>query len=623
MLRTGGAFSAEETPRDGTPLKGGFVRGAIASPDISTVWNDFRLRGATGTLVVVLVLGIMWGWVGGYVLAGIAAVAVVDARARRKRTVDQSLFTSVALDLTLIGAGIFLANLQPAAIGTPYLYMMAVPLLLLPLRKAMFLVGYSTAWAVVALAPVALFPPPDTIDPGVVTAIAYTIFATQLLFLIAIVAMNLERSRKATAQRLRNQRALTIAGQKLLANVSESAMADALDAIREATDADAAFVGENRGDRKTGPSAVVNQVSAEPDAVSQSTLTRWTLPYMQHREAAAALARGEAVRLDEMFAVVMRDDTVAALGVPVTVGGEWAGFLGVAHSTQEGATPEPDLQVLETVAAMIGAHLDRRHAYMRLEQLIRSKDQFLASVSHEIRTPLTSVLGFASVLKEDPEQLSTEDGREIVELIRHQALEVSDLVEDLLVAARAEIDAVNVVKTPVTLSEEINSVLSARLGTEQSDIFVASSPSHRALADPTRVRQILRNLLTNALRYGGEQITITTHRDGPEVIVVFSDNGEGIPADLRRRVFEPYERGDTGLVKPESIGLGLAVSRQLARLMDGDLTLRADLGNATFQLTLPLAPKEEEDDEEVLPDGAVVIGNEVHITVSPSEWGVE
>ena len=141
---------------------------------------------------------------------------------------------------------------------------------------------------------------------------------------------------------------------------------------------------------------------------------------------------------------------------------------------------------------------------------------------------------------------------------------------------------------------------------------MAAGPTHTALADPIRVRQIIRNLVTNALRYGGDEITITTHRDGPDVTLVFSDNGEGIPNEYRQRIFEPYHRGESGTAEPQSIGLGLAVSRQLARLMDGDLTLRSDLGPATFQLTLPKAPKDSDVAKSPNPpDGAVVVGEEI------------
>jgi signal transduction histidine kinase len=614
MLKNSEADSGypAETAEERRPSKV-LAHNVLQSPQVSTAWNEFRIRGSFATLAACVGLGLWWGWVGGYVLAALAAVALIDADARRRRG-SEHLVKSVLLDLTLIGVAIVFADLEPAGVGAPYAYMMAVPLLLLPASRAVWVMAYATMWAGLALSPISIFPIPEAVDRSVATAIAYAIFTGLLLSLIAVLARSLQSTQRATERRLRGEGAVAIAGQQLLSHVHDEALTEVLEAIREATGADTAFVAENSGDRHAGPAAVVKQVSGNPDSISNSTSMSWTLPYLQHREPAAALARGEAVRLDETLAIVLGLDpgSVFALAVPISVGGEWAGFLGISHDTSDGSTPDPDLPALETIAAMIGAFLERELAYARLEQLVQSKDRFLASVSHEIRTPLTSVVGFASVLRDDPVQLSTEEGAELVGLILHQSQEVSDLVEDLLVAARAEIDAVTVTKQPVVLAKEIESILAARLGTDGKDIFVAANPKHRALADPTRVRQIVRNLVTNALRYGGDEITITTHRDGPEVTLVFSDNGEGIPNEYRRQIFDPYYRGEPGVSQPQSIGLGLAVSRQLARLMDGDLTLRSDLGPATFQLTLPMAPKETESDEVTSPAaGAVMVGEEL------------
>ena len=614
-----------ESNRPASALHLGLARVVKTAPEISEVWGQFRLRGSSLILVVLVVLGFLWGWSGGFVLAGIAAISVTDAFLRQKGRSYGSLFTSVAIDLTLIGAGVVMADLRVEGIAMPYIYMMAIPLLLLPLAQSIYLVVYASIWTVIALSTSPWMAPPPSVDPQTVSAVAFTLFATLLLFLIGVVALALQRSRELGATQLRQEHALRVAGENLLAVSGDPSFKDALEALRDATGADAAFVAENTGDAKTGPAAHVRQVSIHPDEPGAFKTGQWTLPYLAHAETARQLAEGETVRLDEALGLALGapTDEVYAIAVPIFVRGEWDGFLGIAHLAPDGSEPEPNLSTLETIATMIGASLERQAVNQRLEQLIKSKDQFLASVSHEIRTPLTSVLGFASLMKQDPDQLSTEEGREIIELIEQQALEVSDLVEDLLVAARAEIDAINVHKVDTNLAAEIQSVLSARLGEQQSDIFVAASPAHRAIADPTRVRQIIRNLLTNALRYGGEQITITTHRDGSEVLVVFSDNGDGIPAELRRRLFDPYERGNDGMMKPESIGLGLAVSRQLARLMDGDLTLRSDLGGAAFQLSLPMAPKDDTADEDLIPAGAIVVGKEVRITVDSEGWGLD
>ncbi|MCI0424723.1 MAG: GAF domain-containing sensor histidine kinase [Actinobacteria bacterium] len=442
-------------------------------------------------------------------------------------------------------------------------------------------------WAVVvATRSVTLWASTALVVPSLTLIVAMALNASWL----REVGVALERSRTREA-------ALATAGQRLLARSDDQALSETLDVIRQLTRATATFIAENSGDRGSGPVAVVTQVSADADDALSSL--RWKLPYMQHREKAAALARGETARLDEALSIVLGrlPEEVHALAVPVSVAGEWAGFLGLAFDLDDGPPPPvSETQVLETVAVMVGSFLEKRRAMARLEQSIRARDQFLASISHEIRTPLTSVLGFTSLLREGG--LDPDESRELVTLIHQQALEVSDLVEDLLVAARAEIDAVTVTSEPVELARQIEDVLRGRLGTEGKDVVVATSPTHVAAADPTRVRQIIRNLVTNALRYGGDQITITTHKYGAEMSLVFSDNGPGVPPELARAVFDPYYRAGSGLIRSESIGLGLAVSRQLARLMDGDLMLRTDLGPATFQLTLPAA---------ALPEALVVV----------------
>jgi signal transduction histidine kinase len=447
--------------------------------------------------------------------------------------------------------------------------------------------AYGSVWGVLALIVESPLPVPGQVDVRIVTLAAFVSFTVLLLAVIGVVGRSLRSTQRFSDDRLMAEIALTVAGGELLSNADEDDLVNALEAVREAIGAEVAFVAENSGDRRHGPAAVVRQVSA---AGGQST--KWTLPYMQHRAAAGQLARGRPVRLDDALGLVMGREpgTTAALAVPISVRGEWAGFLGLAFTDLP--TPEPDISALDTIAAMIGSFLERQRAYARLEKAVHSKDQFLAGISHEIRTPLTSILGFASVLREDDGQLTGLEVQELARLIQLQSQDVSDLVEDLLVAARTEIDAVRINVEPVNLSVEIDRVLSARIDIDNKDLHVVASPGHIVLADPTRVRQILRNLLTNAVRYGGAEITITTHRDGPEIALVFSDNGEGVPPEQRRRIFDPYHRGLEAMTRSESIGLGLTVSRQLARLMGGDLTLRSDLGPATFQLSLPTAPQE-------------------------------
>lgn len=226
-------------------------------------------------------------------------------------------------------------------------------------------------------------------------------------------------------------------------------------------------------------------------------------------------------------------------------------------------------------------------ANRKLERQVASKTDFVASVSHELRTPLTSVIGFAELLMDSASDFDTEQRRDLLGAIADQGYELANIVEDLLVAARAEIGDLNVSTVSVNLRAQTAQVLESMRSDEARSIAIAGEPRY-VLADPQRVRQILRNLLTNAIRYGGPHIEVDIG-DGPDGLasVVVSDDGEGIPAEARERIFEPYDRGDNAKVISESYGLGLAISRALARLMGGDLQYRQS-ERTQFVLSLPL-----------------------------------
>jgi signal transduction histidine kinase len=108
-------------------------------------------------------------------------------------------------------------------------------------------------------------------------------------------------------------------------------------------------------------------------------------------------------------------------------------------------------------------------------------------------------------------------------------------------------------------------------------------------ADPTRLRQIVRNLITNAIRYGGTEIEVGVYSEGPMAALDVRDSGGPIPPNRVETMFDPFDRTDNGGRTPNSVGLGLAVARSLARLMRGDLSYRYDRGSV-FHLVLPGAP---------------------------------
>ncbi|MFP3880929.1 MAG: PAS domain-containing sensor histidine kinase [Actinomycetota bacterium] len=229
---------------------------------------------------------------------------------------------------------------------------------------------------------------------------------------------------------------------------------------------------------------------------------------------------------------------------------------------------------------------DRVEAQSALEEMLRSKDELIASVSHELRTPLTALVGFARLLRDDESATTPLERREMIEAIAAQSADLTNIVEDLLVAAKAETEALTVVHVPVDLKAQAAQVLETWNQSEVDHISVVG-PALVGVGDPARVRQILRNLVANALRYGGEQVVVRTSGDETTVRIAVGDNGPPIEESDLERIFLPYQRAHETVGVTASIGFGLYVSRQLAQLMNGDLTYRRQEDENRFELTLP------------------------------------
>lgn len=121
--------------------------------------------------------------------------------------------------------------------------------------------------------------------------------------------------------------------------------------------------------------------------------------------------------------------------------------------------------------------------------------------------------------------------------------------------------------------------------------FTVAGSTGPANVDPLRFRQIIRNLITNASRYGGDTIDVNLSEVDDFVEIAVADNGEGIPPELSERIFEPYTSAHSREGQPGSIGLGLTVARDSSRLMGGELTLAAEPGQTTFIAAFPLYRK--------------------------------
>ncbi len=243
-----------------------------------------------------------------------------------------------------------------------------------------------------------------------------------------------------------------------------------------------------------------------------------------------------------------------------------------------------DGQPLHVVANVIDIS-EQVRAQDQLKAAVESKDQLIASVSHELRTPLTAILGFVEVLRSEAPSLASEESLQLIQTIANQTSDLTNIVEDLLVAARADNESLTVARVPVNLRAQAAQVLETMEG-ELSTRIDVTGDAVRGWGDPARVRQILRNLISNASRYGGDTIQVVTYESDSMSCVSVIDNGPGVPKDERERIFEPYQRASNEAGSTESIGLGLTVSRRLASLMEGSLSYRYDRGRSMFELAL-------------------------------------
>lgn len=228
-----------------------------------------------------------------------------------------------------------------------------------------------------------------------------------------------------------------------------------------------------------------------------------------------------------------------------------------------------------------------REARRQLEDLIKAKDEFLASISHELRTPLTAVLGFAAILVGQESELSPDERHELLRAVHRQSIDLANIIEDLLVAARADTDQIQIAPQAVDLTVQVRELIDAfALGGNPEPEFLPAKVT--AIADPLRLRQIVRNLLTNAVRFGGPEVVVELGAEGSTASLIVRDNGPGPSADVADRLFEPYVRMSEAITTPRSIGLGLSVARHLARLMGGEVTFRRSDGWTEFEVRLPL-----------------------------------
>jgi signal transduction histidine kinase len=245
-----------------------------------------------------------------------------------------------------------------------------------------------------------------------------------------------------------------------------------------------------------------------------------------------------------------------------------------------------------TGIAIVLAILSERVAVAseQLAHLSRAKDEFVAAISHELRTPLTAVVGLSSLLASDTSSVGPHEIQDLASLVHRESMEVADIVDDLLVAARADIGRVSVAMAPVRIDRVIEDVLVELATRGIGPLEVVGAGGVVAVADGSRLRQILRNLIVNAARYGGPTVSVEVSSDQAWVSIAVKDNGPGLSWTEDTHLFEAFLHRRPASSQPESIGLGLYVSSELAKLMGGDLRYERKESRTSFIVRVPVAP---------------------------------
>jgi signal transduction histidine kinase len=266
-----------------------------------------------------------------------------------------------------------------------------------------------------------------------------------------------------------------------------------------------------------------------------------------------------------------------------------AALIEVEHALEEATTAEEHLR-------------DARDA---AEAALRTRDEFVSTMTHEVQTPLNAIIGYLQLLEMDVSGVLADTQRSYVQRAQESSTHLLRLVRDVLDFSKSETARLAVAHEEVGAAETARGALALVRPQAAGRLLTLVDQTEGAAAlryvgDEYRVRQILVNLLSNAIKFtpAGGRVTLECRArpDGggaskPALEFVVTDSGEGVKPEDADRIFEPFVQGAAGLTRRHGgTGLGLPISRRLARLMGGDVTMeRRDGPGATFTLRLPAA----------------------------------
>lgn len=312
---------------------------------------------------------------------------------------------------------------------------------------------------------------------------------------------------------------------------------------------------------------------------------------------------------------IQQAQVLSALRVPIFIREQLFGGLSLQTTTTYRTFTEEEIQLLERIADQAAIALYNAQSYERLEQLVkerteeleqekliseaanRAKSEFLTNMSHELRTPLTSILGLSKILLEEIYGPLNQKQQQYIDGISSSGEHLFALINDLLDLSKIEAGKEEITLETLQVEEVCQACIyfiQERANNRGLELVLAISPEvTTCIADSRRLKQILFNLLSNAVKFTDTgSVTLKVNKTEDTIIFSVIDTGIGISEADQESLFEPFRQLDSSLArKYEGTGIGLAVTRKLARLHGGEITIESEIGSGScFTLSLPLAP---------------------------------
>ncbi|HET7460439.1 MAG TPA: ATP-binding protein [Longimicrobium sp.] len=411
----------------------------------------------------------------------------------------------------------------------------------------------------------------------------------------AALALHNARTLEAERRRAEENRALLAAAEALTSTLDPAEVMRRIASIaRDLTHADGAALTVLTGGPDEQALVVAAQGLMEPLVGVRSPVRASLTGMMVGKDRAVAVRTAD---LSDDYAGtrghLLESGSAHLALVPMRTGEQAVGMLAVANREESGPFSPEQLRVVQLLADQAALSVRNARLYQGAQAATRAQSEFLAMMSHELRTPLNALEGYASLMEDELYGPLTDRQRDALRRMRVSRRHLMELIDSVLDLARVEAGTRRAELVEVDLRALVESVGEAMSGAAESKklrLTIDASRAGSLCTDPGLLRQVLTNLLGNALKFterGGVVLRAWTEEGKAGVEV--EDSGPGIAPEHRERIFDRFYQVDPSTTRREGgTGLGLALSREFVRLLGGELVVRSEPGmGSVFTVTLP------------------------------------